>query len=172
MSGIRRMRRQQSQCVRSYSHRRTKNTLCKDRRGDRRAEDILRHAAKPTSPHGRSGRRLVRAGKRARGPRPGFALFSGLGHLKTSEVSDGLEREVRRIESHLDRCGLLGTRTDDLDPSGDGDPESNLATGVRDSPPLCPRQVRNPRRGSQVLRRQALGAQGEGGDDRTDHEAA
>ena len=36
--------------------------------------------------------------------------FAGLGHLKTSEVGDVLERAVRRIERHLNRCGLLGTK--------------------------------------------------------------
>ena len=53
-------------------------------------------------------------------------VFAGLGHLRTSEVGDVLERAVRRIERHLDRCGLLGTKDDDLDLSGEGDPESNL----------------------------------------------
>ena len=42
--------------------------------------------------------------------RPGCALFEGLGHLKTSEVGDVLERAGRRIERHLDRCGLSGPR--------------------------------------------------------------
>ena len=37
-------------------------------------------------------------------------VFSGLGHLKTSEVGEVLEHVVRRIESHLDRRDLLGTR--------------------------------------------------------------
>ena len=37
-------------------------------------------------------------------------VFAGLGHLKTSEVGDVLEHAVRRIERHLDRRGLLGTR--------------------------------------------------------------
>ena len=32
--------------------------------------------------------------------RPGCALFAGLGHLKTSEVGDVLERAVIRIEKH------------------------------------------------------------------------
>lgn len=43
-------------------------------------------------------------------------VFSSLGHLKTSEVGELLEHAVRRIERHLDRRGLLGTRDDDLDP--------------------------------------------------------
>jgi hypothetical protein len=37
-------------------------------------------------------------------------VFASLGHLKTSEVGDVLEHAVRRIERHLDRRGLLGTR--------------------------------------------------------------
>ena len=67
-------------------------------------------------------------------------VFSGLGHLKTSEVGEVLEHAVRRIERHLDRRGLLGTRNDDLDLSGEGDPESNLATSAcsGQSPPAGP----------------------------------
>jgi hypothetical protein len=51
-----------------------------------------------------------------------------------------LEHVVRRIERHLDRRGLLGTREDDLDLSGEGDPESNLATSAvsGQSPPAGP----------------------------------
>ena len=66
--------------------------------------------------------------------------FAGLGHLKTSEVGDVLEHAVRRIERHLHRCGLLGTRGDDLDLSGEGDPESNLASSAvsGESPPAGP----------------------------------
>ncbi len=67
-------------------------------------------------------------------------VFAGLGHLKTSEVGDVLERTVRRIERHLDRCGLLRTKEDDLDLSGEGDPESNLASSAvsGQSPPAGP----------------------------------
>jgi hypothetical protein len=54
----------------------------------------------------------------------------GSGHPKTSEVGEVLERAVRRIERHLDRRGLLGTRENDLDLSGEGDPECNLATSA------------------------------------------
>jgi hypothetical protein len=57
-------------------------------------------------------------------------VFSGLGHLKTSEVGDVLERVVLRIERYLDRCGLLGSREGDLDLSGEGDPESTLASSA------------------------------------------
>ena len=72
--------------------------------------------------------------------RPGCALFAGLGHLKTSEVGHVLQHAIRRIERHLDRCGLLGTREGDLDLSGEGDPESNLATSAvsGQSPPAGP----------------------------------
>ena len=67
-------------------------------------------------------------------------IFAGLGHLKTSEVGDVLEHAVRRIERHLHRCGLLGSRDDDLDLSGEGDPESNLASSAvsGQSPPAGP----------------------------------
>jgi len=66
--------------------------------------------------------------------------FAGLGHLSTSEVGDVLERAVRRIERHLGRCGLLGTKDNDLDLSGEGDPESNLASSAVSgrSPPAGP----------------------------------
>ncbi len=51
-----------------------------------------------------------------------------------------LEHAVRRIERHLDRRGLLGTRDDDLDLSGEGDPESNFASSAvsGQSPPAGP----------------------------------
>jgi len=67
-------------------------------------------------------------------------VFAGLGHLKTSEVGDVLERAVGRIERHLRRCRLLGTKEDDLDLSGEGDPESNLASSAvsGQSPPAGP----------------------------------
>ena len=67
-------------------------------------------------------------------------VFAGLGHLKPSEVGDVLERAVRRIERHLGRYGLLGTKGDDLDLSGEGDPESNLASSAvsGQSPPAGP----------------------------------
>jgi len=55
-------------------------------------------------------------------------------------VGDVLERAVIRIEKHPSRCGLLGTREDDLDLSGEGDPESNLASSAvsGQSPPAGP----------------------------------
>ena len=55
-------------------------------------------------------------------------------------MGDVLERAVRRIEKHLGRCGLLGTKEDDLDLSSEGDPESNLASSAvsGQSPPAGP----------------------------------
>ena len=51
-----------------------------------------------------------------------------------------LEPAVRRIERHLRRCDLLGTKEDDLDLSGEGDPASNLAYSAvsGQSPPAGP----------------------------------
>jgi len=84
---------------------------------------------------------------------PGCALFAGLGHLKTSEVGDVLEHAARRIERHLDRCGLLGTRGDDLDLSGEGDPESNLASSAvsGQSPPARPQYPEGRLRAGRVV---------------------
>ena len=89
-----------------------------------------------------------------RGERGNELAFSGLGQLRTSEVGVVLEQAVRRIERHLDRRGLLGTRGDDLDLSGEGDPESNLATSAcsGQSPPAGPQWSS----GLQPLRPQAL----------------
>ena len=44
-----------------------------------------------------------------------------------------LEHAIRRIERHLHRCGLLGTRDEDLDLSGEGDPKATSP------PPQCPK---------------------------------
>jgi hypothetical protein len=115
-------------------------------------------------------------------------LFSGLAHLKTSEVGEVLEHAVRRIERFLDRRGLLGTREDDLDLSGEGDPECNLACSavaqgqafaslkggfalaryLAAAGELTDIPRRSPDRGppywkSQVLRRQAVGPKGNDG---------
>ena len=78
--------------------------------------------------------------------------FAGLGHLKTNEVGDVLERAVRRIEKHLSRCGLLGTKDDDLDLSGEGDPESNLASSAvsGQSPPAGPQSPQGRLRAGRV----------------------
>ena len=54
-----------------------------------------------------------------------------------------LERTLRRIEQHLRRCGLLRTFKDDASSSGEGDPESNLASaGSGQAPPAGPQWVR------------------------------
>jgi len=69
----------------------------------------------------------------------------GLGHLKTSEVGEVLERTVRRMEKQLRRRGLL---IDDggADPTaeGDADPESNLAASAvsGQAPPAGPQWMR------------------------------
>ena len=70
--------------------------------------------------------------------------FEGLGHLKTSEVGDVLERTLRRIERHLGRRGLLGIDEDGADPDVPGDPESNLAAAAVSghAPPAGPQWVR------------------------------
>jgi hypothetical protein len=53
-------------------------------------------------------------------------------------VGDVLERVVRRIERHLHRRGLL--RIEEDEPSGEGDPEGNLATSAvsGQTPPAGP----------------------------------
>jgi hypothetical protein len=69
-------------------------------------------------------------------------------------VGEVLEQAARRIERHLDRRGLLGTRDDDLDLRGDGDLESNLASSAvsGQSPPGGPQWSA----GLQPLRPRAL----------------
>ena len=59
-------------------------------------------------------------------------IRGALGHLKTSEVGEVLERAVRRMEKHLRRRGLLLVEDDGTDPGaeGEGDPESNLAASA------------------------------------------
>jgi hypothetical protein len=63
----------------------------------------------------------------------------GLGHLRTGEVGDVLERAVRRIERHLRRRGLLRTFED----GAEGDPESSLAASAvsGQAPPAGPQWV-------------------------------
>ena len=47
--------------------------------------------------------------------------WEGLGHLRTSEVGEVLERLVRRLERHLRRSGQLRTFEDEAEPEGEGD---------------------------------------------------
>jgi hypothetical protein len=54
----------------------------------------------------------------------GELAWEGLGHLRTSEVGEVLERLVRRMERHLRRSGQLRSFEDEAD--GEGDPEGNL----------------------------------------------
>jgi hypothetical protein len=69
--------------------------------------------------------------------------WQALGHLKTSEVGEVLERTVRRIEKHLRRRGLL-VADDGADAEGDADPESNLAESAvsGQAPPAGPQWMR------------------------------
>lgn len=68
----------------------------------------------------------------------GELAWEGLGHLRTSEVGDVLERVVRRTLRHLRRRGLL--RIDEDEASGEGDPEGNLAASAvsGQAPPAGP----------------------------------
>jgi len=56
----------------------------------------------------------------------GELAWEGLGHLRTGEVGEVLERLVRRRERHLRRNGQLRTFEDEGEPSGEDDPEGNL----------------------------------------------
>jgi hypothetical protein len=67
---------------------------------------------KPAPARGRPRWRLTRQGR--------DLAWQGLGHLRTSEVGDVLERAVWRIERHLRRCGLLRIDEDGADANGDG----------------------------------------------------
>ena len=60
----------------------------------------------------------------------GELAWEGLGHLRTSEVGEVLERLVRRMERHLLRSGQLRTFEDEVDADGEGDPEGNLAASA------------------------------------------
>ena len=72
-------------------------------------------------------------------------VWQELGHLKTSEVGEVLERAVRRIEKHLRRRGLL-VDDDGTDPAVEGgaDPEANLAASAvsGQAPPAGPQWLR------------------------------
>jgi hypothetical protein len=71
--------------------------------------------------------------------------WQALGHLKTSEVGEVLERAVRRMEKHLRRRSLL-LEDDGADSGaeGDADPESNLAASAvsGQAPPAGPQWMR------------------------------
>jgi hypothetical protein len=60
----------------------------------------------------------------------GELTWQGLGHLKTTEVGEVLERLVRRIERHLRRRGLLRIDEDGVETNGEGDGEGNLAASA------------------------------------------
>ena len=66
----------------------------------------------------------------------GDLVFRGLGHLRTSEVGDVLDRTIRRIERHLRRRGRLRANVDDVD----ADPETSLAASAvsGQTPPAGP----------------------------------
>jgi hypothetical protein len=72
----------------------------------------------------------------------GELAWEGLGHLRTSEVGEVLERLVWRMERHLRRSGLLRTFEDE--PDGEGDPESNLAASAvsGQAPPAGPQWLK------------------------------
>jgi putative transposase/transposase-like zinc-binding protein len=72
---------------------------------------------------------------------PGGGLtWQGLGHLKTSEVGEVLERLLRRIERHLRRRGLLRIDEDGAETDAEGDPEGKLAVSAvsGQAPPAGP----------------------------------
>ena len=73
----------------------------------------------------------------------GELAWEGLGHLRTSEVGEVLERLLRRMERHLRRCGQLRTFEDEAEPDGEGDPEGNLAASAvsGQAPPAGPQWV-------------------------------
>jgi len=66
--------------------------------------------------------------------------WEGLGHLRTSEVGEALERLVRRMERHLRRSGQLRSFEDEAEADGQGDPEGNLAASAvyGQAPPAGP----------------------------------
>jgi hypothetical protein len=84
----------------------------------------------------------------------GALVWEGLGHLKTSEVGEVLERSVTRMGRYLRRHGLLRPDEDDSEASGEGDPEGNLVASAvsGQAPPAGPQWVR----GLAALEAQAL----------------
>jgi hypothetical protein len=73
----------------------------------------------------------------------GEFAWEGLGHLRTSEVGEVLERLVRRMERHLRRNGLLRTFEDGAEADREDDPEGNLAASAvfGQAPPAGPQWV-------------------------------
>ncbi len=74
-------------------------------------------------------------------------LWQPLGHLKTSEVGQVLERTVRRIDKHLRRHGLLEGSSDGVangHEAGAGEPEDLLAASAVSGqvPPAGPKWLR------------------------------
>ena len=69
--------------------------------------------------------------------------WQGLGHLKSDEVGEVLERVVRRIERHLRRRGLLQIDEDGVESDEEGDPEGKLAASAvsGQAPPAGPQWV-------------------------------
>jgi len=70
----------------------------------------------------------------------GELAWEGLGHFRTSEVGEVLERLVQRLERHLRRSGLLRNFEDEAEADGEGDPEGNLAASAvyGQAPPAGP----------------------------------
>ena len=79
----------------------------------------------------------------ARREQGGELAWEGLGHLRTSEVGEVLERLVRGIARHLRRSGQLRTIDDGGEGDGEGDPEGNLAASAvfGQAPPAGPQWV-------------------------------
>ena len=73
----------------------------------------------------------------------GELAWEGLGHLRTSEVGEVLERLVRRMEKYLRGNGQLRTLEDEQGADGEGDPEGNLAASAvsGQAPPAGPQWV-------------------------------
>jgi hypothetical protein len=73
----------------------------------------------------------------------GELAWEGLGHLRTSEVGEVLERVVRRMERHLRRSGQLRTFEDEAEADRESDPEGNLAASAvsGQAPPAGPQWV-------------------------------
>jgi hypothetical protein len=69
-------------------------------------------------------------------------VWQGLGHLKTSDVGEVLERALLRIFRHLRRRGILAA-IEDAEPDAEEDPEGNLAASAvsGQAPPAGPQWV-------------------------------